>query len=291
MTRGPYLERLGRRIALTGAVLCVGLDPDPEALPPGFSADAAGIARLARLVVEASAPVAAAFKPNLAYFEAFGSAGLRALEGLRGTIPADIPVVVDAKRGDIGPTAARQAHAIVDLLAADAVTVSPYLGWDALAPFVDRGAFCYVLARTSNPSAAEVQDLQLAAGRPLYERVADLTARWDAGRGTLGLVVGATAPLELAAVRRAAPELPFLVPGVGAQGGSLEAALRDGPAIAGPAAAQPAGSLLVNVSRGITQAAREPDRDVGEAIADAAASWAARLRVLDSGPSRQRGSA
>lgn len=291
MTGSPYLERLGARIRAAGSVLCVGLDPDPGALPRGFPADATGAARLARLIVEATSPVAAAFKPNLAYFEAFGSVGLAALEELRGTIPPDIPVLVDAKRGDIGATAARQAHAIVELLGADAVTVSPYLGLDAVAPFLDAGAFAYVLCRTSNPSAGEVQDLGVASpdGGPLHLAVARLVGGWDAGRGTLGLVVGATAPEELAAIRGAVPGLPFLVPGVGAQGGALDAALDDGPARDGPAAAQPAGSLLVNVSRGIAQAGLLESGDPGEAIHAAAAGWAARLRVLDSAAAHPTG--
>ena len=286
--REAYLARLGRRIAASGTVLCVGLDPDPAALPDGFPPDVHGISRFARLMVEACAPLAAAFKPNLAYFEAFGSPGLAALEALRATIPTNVPVVVDAKRGDIGTTAARQAAAIVAGLGADAVTVNPYLGLDAVAPFVERGAFCYVLSRTSNPSASEVQDLALASGEKVHERVAAIAAGWDRGGGTIGLVVGATAPAELAALRRLVPGLPFLVPGVGTQGGSLEAALRDGPATSGLASTQPAGALLVNVSRGIARSALGT-RDPGEALAEAAAGWAARLPVLDSAAAVPRG--
>jgi orotidine-5'-phosphate decarboxylase len=299
-----YLERLGARIEATGAVLCVGLDPHPDELPRGFSRDAEGAGAFARLIVESCASVAAAFKPNLAFFEAFGSAGLSALERLRAAIPEGIPVVVDAKRGDIGSTAARQAVALVDRLRADAVTLSPYLGIDAVEPFLERGAFAYVLCRTSNPSAGELQDLLVGAhlgaalGTPpgesiperLHERVARTAAGWDAGRGVVGLVVGATAPGEMAEVRRAAPALPFLVPGAGSQGGSLEAAQRDGPAIAGPAGRVPGGALLVNVSRAIAQAALADGADPGAAIREAAEAWRARLRVLDSIPVSQRGS-
>jgi orotidine-5'-phosphate decarboxylase len=287
--REAYLARLGRRIAASGTVLCVGLDPDPAALPDGFAPDVRGISRFARLMVEACAPVAAAFKPNLAYFEAFGSPGLAALEALRATIPSDVPVLIDAKRGDIGTTAARQAAAIVEGLGADAVTVNPYLGLDAVAPFVERGAFCYVLSRTSNPSAGEVQDLALSSGEKVHERVAAIAAGWDGGHGTIGLVVGATAPAELAALRHLVPGLPFLVPGVGTQGGSLEAALQDGPATSGPASTQPAGALLVNVSRGIARSALGGTRDPGQALAEAAAGWAARLPVLDSAAAVPRG--
>jgi orotidine 5'-phosphate decarboxylase subfamily 2 len=298
VTGTRYLERLGPRIESTGAVLCVGLDPHPDELPRGFSRDAEGILRFALLLVESSALVAAAFKPNLAFFEAFGPAGLAALETLRDAIPEGIPVVFDAKRGDIGTTAARQAVALVDRLRADAVTVNPYLGVDAVEPFLERGAFAYVLCRTSNPSAGELQDLIVGAvdstpagesiPERLHERVARTAAGWDGGRGVVGLVVGATAPGEMAEVRRAAPGLPFLVPGAGAQGGSIEAAQRDGPAIAGPAGKLPGGALLVNVSRAIAQAAMAEGADPGVAIAEAAEAWRARLQVLDSMPVSQR---
>ena len=157
---GTYLERLAARSAATGTVLCLGLDPDPATLPDGFSRDLAGVERFATLVVEAAAPYAAAIKPNLAFFEAFGSAGMAALERIRARIPADVPVLVDAKRGDIGTTAARQAVALFDGLGADAVTVNPYLGAEAIAPLLERlDRFAYVLCRTSNPGAGELQDL------------------------------------------------------------------------------------------------------------------------------------
>jgi len=125
MTQGTYLERLATRTASTGTVLCLGLDPDPAALPAGFEPDIRGVEAFARLVLEAASPFAAAVKPNLAFFEAFGSAGIAALERLRATLPGDLPVVMDAKRGDIGSTAARQAVALFDGLGADAITVSP----------------------------------------------------------------------------------------------------------------------------------------------------------------------
>ena len=285
MSGAPFLALLGRRVEATGSVLCVGLDPDPTELPVGFAGDVDGIASFARLVVETTAPLAAAFKANLAFFEAFGSPGLAALEGVRASIPSGIPFVADAKRGDIGPTAARQAAALIDVLAADAVTLNPYLGLDSVAPFIERGVFAYVLCRTSNPSAGELQDLVVAPDRErLHAHVATMVESWDAGRGALGLVVGATVPDELARVRRSAPHLPFLVPGVGAQGGSVEAALRHGPAAVGVAATFGGGGLLVNVSRGIARAALAPGGDPGTAIAEAAEGWRARLRVVHSGP-------
>lgn len=288
----PYLARLGARIAATRTVLCVGVDPDPAALPHGFPATLAGVERFARLLVEASLPSAAAVKPNLAFFEAHGSAGIAALERLRALVPPGVPFIADAKRGDIGTTAARQASALFDVLGADAVTVNPYLGEEAVAPFLGRAdRFAYVLCRTSNPGAAEVQGLVVAAdavaghpAEPLWARVARLAIAWGPD-GTVGLVVGATAPAELAAIRAFAPSLAFLVPGVGAQGGEIAPVLADGPAREGPAGAATGGALLVNVSRGIARAALGPvaagaSGDPGERLAKAAAEWAGRLAVL-----------
>lgn len=288
---GTYLERLGARSKVTGTVLCLGLDPDPAALPAGFGQDLAGLERFAALMLEAAVPYAAAVKPNLAFFEAFGSAGMAALERLRAGLPADVPVIADAKRGDIGSTVARQAVALFDQLGADAVTVNPYLGAVALAPLLERAdRFAYVLCRTSNPGADELQDLEVAGdpatGHPserLHERVARLVTGWGPG-GTVGLVVGATAPSELARIRALAPGLPFLVPGMGTQGGAVEPVREHGPAAAGPAHLQPGGGLLVNVSRAIaTAASGASDGDSGdpfERVRAAAAEWAERLPVL-----------
>jgi orotidine-5'-phosphate decarboxylase len=288
----PYLARLARRSEAVGTVLCLGLDPDPVNLPDGFSSDLAGVERFAQLVARAAAPFAAAIKPNLAFFEAFGSAGIAALERIRADLPPDLPFIADAKRGDIGSTAGRQAVAIFDRLGADAVTVNPYVGRDGLEPLLERDdRFAYVLCRNSNPGASEFQDLVVAAdteldapAEPLYLRVARRVAAWGPG-GTAGLVVGATAPEELRAVRAAVPGLAFLVPGLGAQGGDLDAVRREGPAKAGEPASRPGGGLLVNVSRGVAGAALGPPStasagDLEERIAAAARDWAARLPVL-----------
>jgi orotidine 5'-phosphate decarboxylase subfamily 2 len=271
-------------MAAVRTCLCLGLDPDPAGFPRGFGADARGAERFARLLLEAAAPLAAAVKPNLAYWEAFGSEGLAALERVRAAIPADVPLIADAKRGDIAPTSARHAAALFDHLGADAVTASPYLGEEALRPLLEReDRFVYVLCRTSNPGAAEFQDLALAgdgeAGRLLHLQVALRAGAWSERHRTVGLVVGATAPEELAAVRTAVPQLPFLVPGIGAQGGTVETVLREGPARTGAASRLPAGSLLVNVGRGIAEAALEPG-DPLERLAARAADWAGRLPVL-----------
>jgi orotidine 5'-phosphate decarboxylase subfamily 2 len=285
-----YLERLGARSRVTGTVLCLGLDPDPAALPDGFTPDLAGIERFGALLLEAALPFATAVKQNLAFFEAYGSAGMAALERLRASIPPDVPVIADGKRADIASTAARQAVALFDEFGADAVTVNPYLGSDAIAPLLERiDRFAYVLCRNSNPGAGELQDLLVDAGSPggpgdaprerLYERVARLAVGWGPG-GTVGLVVGATAPDELPRVRSIAPGLPFLVPGLGAQGGALDPVLARGPAVDAPGASVSGGGLLVNVSRGITGAALDGQGDPFDRIAAAAADWAARLPVL-----------
>jgi orotidine-5'-phosphate decarboxylase len=286
-----YLDRLAARSAVTGSVLCLGLDPDPDALPSGFSRDLAGLERFAALVLEAALPCAAAVKPNLAFYEAYGSAGIAALQRLRASIPSDVPVIIDAKRGDIGSTAARQSVALFDALGADAVTVNPYLGEEAIAPLISRtDRFAYVLCRTSNAGAAEVQGLHVAADEasgapdePLYARIARRVTGWGPG-GTVGLVVGATAPDELRQIRAIAPGLSFLVPGLGAQGGEVEPVLTAGPASAPPAGGRPGGGLVVNVSRGIASAAMGDGNgsagDPLERVAAAAREWAARLPVL-----------
>jgi orotidine-5'-phosphate decarboxylase len=260
-----------------GSTLCLGVDPDPQALPEGFTRDVAGVERFAALILDAALPFAAAVKFNLAFYEAFGSAGVAALERLRARVPSNVPFIADAKRADIGSTAARQAVAIFETLGADAVTLNPYLGRDALEPFLahtDR--FAYILCRTSNPGAAEFQGLD-TAGEPLYIAVAKRVAGWAQDGAPVGLVVGATAPAEIAQVRAVAPTLPFLVPGLGAQGGDVDAVMSAGPATAGGAGAARGGALLVNVSRGIAAAAMG-DADPRAGLAAAAERWARTLQ-------------
>lgn len=260
----PPLDRLRERVAALGVPLCVGVDPHPDRLPGGLPRDAAGIEAFASGLVDATRDEIVAVKLNVAFFEALGSPGLAALERVRGGIPSELVVIVDAKRGDIGPTAERYAQALFGSLGADGVTVSPYLGEDAVEPFVswpDR--LVYVLARTSNPSARRFQDLE-ADGEPIHLRVARWVAdMWPGGR--VGLVVGATAAMELERVRELVPGPPFLIPGIGAQGGDLRAAARAHAGAWGPG--------LVSVSRGIAEASR--GRDWQEAAANAVG----RLRI------------
>ena len=282
-----YLERLAARTETVGSVLCLGVDPSPEALPEGFAPNLSGIERFCEVLLDAALPYTAAVKPNLAFFEAFGSAGIAVLERIRGRVPSDVLFVADAKRGDIGSTAARQAVALYDILGVDAVTANPYLGSEAIAPLMSRGdRFAYLLCRTSNPGAGELQGLEVAAdaaldapAEPLYARVARRAQAWGPG-GTVGLVVGATAPVEMERIRGIAPGLALLVPGVGAQGGEVEPVMRFGPAVAAPAGGRPGGGLLVNVSRGISGAVGKAGAaDVAETMAAAAKEWSARLRV------------
>ena len=281
----PYLRRLDARISAVGSALCLGLDPHPDELPHGFARDVTGVERFARLLLDVAGPHAAAVKPNLAFYEAFGSAGLAALERVRAAVPADLPVILDAKRADIGSTAARHAVALFDALGADAVTASPYLGEEALAPLLERhDRFVYVLCRTSNPGGGEFQDLRASADagaeapeEPLYLRVARRAASWSRSPN-VGLVVGATRPTELAAVRATAPSLPFLVPGIGTQGGAIDPVREHGPATAGPAASVRGGGLLVNVSRAIAAAAVDAADPAG-ALEQAAREWARGLAV------------
>jgi orotidine-5'-phosphate decarboxylase len=233
-----FFADLGTRIERIDSVVSVGLDPDPARLPDSV-ADA-DLPRWAfnRRIIDATHEYAAAYKPNAAFYE--DPDGWRALrETVAYAHGKDVPVLLDAKRGDIGNTARQYA----DLLEyVDAITVNPYLGGDSLQPFLsrtDKGVF--VLCRTSNPGGADIQDRELADGRTVYERVADLAADWNE-HGNVGLVVGATAPDELESLRERVPAIPFLVPGVGAQGGDVEAAATAGLAD---------GVGLVNSSRGI----------------------------------------
>lgn len=224
-----FLEKLLAAERSQRSLLCVGLDPEPERLPEHLRALPVerGFIEFCRGIIEATAPYASVFKPNLAFFEVLGPVGLVALQEVLRAIPEHIPVIADAKRGDIGSTARNYAAAIFDTYGFDAATVNPYLGYDAVAPFLayrDRGII--LLCRTSNPGARDFQDLlvQEAEGpaRPLYEVVAQRIQSWNEA-GNCALVVGATYPQEMRAVRALCPDLPILVPGIGAQGGDLEA--------------------------------------------------------------------
>ena len=254
-----FFERLAERIRRVDSVVCVGLDPDPDRIPAHLRD--ADLPRWAfnRRVIDATAEHAAAYKPNAAFYE--DADGWRALEEtIAYAHGRDVPVVLDAKRADVGHTARRYAR-LLDR--ADAITVNPYMGRDSLQPFLARAeAGVFVLCRTSNTGRSDLQDAELDGGDRLYERVADLASDWN-DAGNVGLVVGATGPDELESIRERVPELPFLVPGVGAQGGDAEAAVTYGLAD---------GVGLVNSSRGIIYAGE------GEAFDRAAGEAAKRLK-------------
>ncbi len=264
-----FFETLADRIATTDSVVSVGLDPDPNRIPAFL--DDADLPRWAfnRRIIDATHEHAACYKPNAAFYE--DPDGWRALrETVAYAEGKGVPVLLDAKRADIGNTSRRYAEILETV---DAITVNPYLGRDSLQPFLDReDAGVFVLCRTSNPGGADLQDLELASGEPLYERVAALADVWNAN-GNVGLVVGATAPEELGTVREIVPGIPFLVPGVGAQGGDAETAVEHGLANV-PGATVDVG--LVNSSRGIIFAGESSTRPDEEGTYFGAAGDAAK---------------
>lgn len=229
-----YTEKLAARIAATGSNLCVGIDPRPDQIEGGFET-------FVRSLAEETAEFAAAFKPNIAYFEAGGAEGYAVLERLLKDIPEEVPVILDAKRGDIGATQEYYAKAYFEAMAGvDAVTVSPYMGFDSVAPMLDYpGKAVYLLGVTSNPSAADLELQALADGRQVFELVGEMAGRAGEFAGEVGFVVGLTnaEPEVLAKI----PDAPLLLPGLGAQGGDL--ALLKGASRSAPA--------VVNVSRGV----------------------------------------
>jgi orotidine-5'-phosphate decarboxylase len=228
------------------SLLCVGLDPDPE-LMPKF-----GLLEFNKAVVDATADLVCAYKPNLAFYEALGISGLEALQKTIEYIPDHIPIIGDGKRGDIGNTAKAYAKALFVTFGFDAATVSPYLGFDSVEPFIshkDKGVF--ILCRTSNPGAVDFQNLVDAQGMPLYEAVARKAMDWNV-HGNIGLVVGATYTEELKAIRQLCPEMPLLIPGIGAQGGDLASTVKYGIDAKG-------GNAVIAISRQILYASRGKD--------------------------------
>ncbi len=244
------------------SLICVGLDPQPARTLPDEILD------FNARVIEATAGLVCAYKPQWAFYEAEGIPGIEALQATIEAVPDGVPVLLDAKRGDMDNTARAYAKAAFEQWGADALTVNPYQGHDAVQPFLDyadRGVF--VLARTSNPGSAEFQNLTVrrnGSEGPLYEEVARQAVAWN-DNGNIGLVVGATAPDELARVRSIVGSMPILIPGIGAQGGDLEAAVRNGTDANGRRA-------LIAASRSVIYASK------GEDFAEAARAEAQRLR-------------
>ncbi len=256
-----FLKKLNALLDAGRAPLCIGLDPNPQRKPARYP----DLLSWNQAIIEATVEVAACYKPNIAFYEALGREGYDLLAQTLAAIPPEFPVILDAKRGDIGSTAEAYARACFDVWHVDAVTLSPYLGEDSVRPFTDyRDRYAFVLCHTSNPSAGEVQHAS-QWGMPLYQRLAARAMSW--GQGNVGLVVGATYPEALAAVRAQAPDAWFLAPGVGAQGGDAAAALAAGTRSDGR-------GVLVSVSRGIALAQ------------DPARAAAALVQTLQTAPTR-----
>lgn len=275
-----FNERLEATCEALGSRVCVGLDPDPARYPEGFTDSINDTERFLHTVVRASAPYAAVFKPNAAFFEAMGHDGVALLERLVAHIhdTTKALVILDVKRGDIGNTAQAYARAAFEVTGADAVTVAPYMGGDSVLPFTrdpQRGAF--VLCRTSNPGAVDLQDLTVPhaeTNRPLFEHVADCIRDWNKN-GNVGLVAGATRPADIARIRAiVGTGTPFLIPGVGAQGGDLVSAVQ-------AAADTEGGGFVINAGRSIMYASQGPDHEmaIGEAARALRDGIAAALEV------------
>jgi orotidine-5'-phosphate decarboxylase len=222
-----FAEKLADIIKKNNSLFCVGLDPDPSQMPPGT-----GALEFNKAIIDATSDLVCAYKPNFAFYEAGGIEGFDALKKTIEYIPKNIPVIADAKRGDIGNTSKAYAAEIFDYLGCDAVTVSPYLGYDSLEPFLNyKEKFIFILCRTSNPGAADFQSLSVVfpsrPPQPLYQIVARKANDWNKS-GNIGLVVGATYIEEMELLRKSYPEMLFLIPGIGAQGGDIEKTVHAG---------------------------------------------------------------
>jgi orotidine-5'-phosphate decarboxylase len=267
-----FVQRLIASQERRGSLLCVGLDPEAAKFPEPWRGDSNRLFDFCARIVDATKDLACAFKPQIAYFAAQRAEDqLERLMAHCRRVAPDVPLILDAKRGDIGATAEQYAREAFVRYQADAVTLSPYMGFDSIEPYLKHdGKGLFLLCRTSNPGGADLQSLALASGALLYEEVARLAAgAWNRD-GRIGLVVGATVPAELARVRELAPTLPLLIPGVGAQGGDARAAVQAGW--------RPGAPIVVNSSRAIlyagtgadfAQAAREAARATRETLAGA----------------------
>ncbi len=245
-----FTEKLNSAVSKNNSLVCVGLDPDPEMFP-----DAESVIEFNKAIIDATADLVCAYKPNFAFYEAFGGQGFAALKETVNYIPKDIPVIADAKRGDIGNTARAYAKSVFDNFNFDAVTINPYMGYDSVAPFIEyRNKGIFILCRTSNAGSGDFQSLSCVSdGRniPLFQMVADRASQWNK-YGNVGLVVGATYPEELQLLREIYPEMLFLIPGIGAQGGDLEKAVRNGKDSGGE-------GIIINSARQIIYASRGAD--------------------------------
>ena len=257
-----FINKLLTASRENNSLLCVGLDPDPDKLP------VKDVLEFNRAIIEATSDLVCAYKPNLAFYEALGLEGMQVLKKTVACVPKNIPVIGDAKRGDIGNTAVAYAKALFDYFKFDAVTLNPYLGYDSIEPFLDyAGRGIFILCRTSNRSAVDFQDIVDNFGMKLYESVAMRAQEWNT-RENIGLVVGATFPDELKGIRKMCPDMPLLIPGIGAQGGDLEATVKNGTDARGEKAVIVAARQVLYASKGkdYAQAARQAALDLRDRI-------------------------
>jgi len=248
-----FARQLSAASLRQASLLCVGLDPEPSRFPLGMRGDAGRIFDFCARIVDATKDLVCAYKPQIAYFAAHRAEGqLEELMAYIRRVAPEVPVVLDAKRGDIGATAEQYAREAFLRYQADAVTLSPYMGFDSIEPYLKyEGKGLILLCRTSNPGGSDLQALELASGERVYEQVARLAAGAWNREGRIGLVVGATYPAELARVRELAPTLPLLIPGIGAQGGDAQATVQ--------AAWRPDGPVMVSSSRAVLYAGAGAD--------------------------------
>ncbi len=246
-----FTTLLSKQIAIKNSHLCVGLDISPEGLGKA-SASIAELIDYSYKVIDATIDQAVCFKPNLAFFERWGSEGFKWLEKIIGHIGKRSLIIADGKRGDIGNTSKQYAISIFEHFGFDALTVNPYMGSDSIIPFInnpEKGIF--VLCRTSNPSAKELQDLH-SNNQRIYEKVAQMAVKLNKNNN-IGLVIGATNPSEIRVIREIAPQLPFLIPGIGAQDGDLEKSMKYG---------NYNGDAIINISRGIIFAGDKSSKQI-----------------------------
>ena len=246
-----FTEKWNQATSRNNSLVCVGLDTDPAQLPASVRAKADPVLYFNQQIIDATCDLVCCYKPNFAFYNALGADGFATLKRTLDYIPADIPVLIDAKVGDMGNTAEQYARAFYEVLGCDALTVTPYLGHDCVAPFTafkDRTTFLVCL--TSNPGTDDFQKEHLG-DRPLYEQVVAKAHAWNAANN-IGLVVGATQPAGLARIRALAPDMPLLIPGIGAQSGDIAAAVKSGCDARGA-------GILINSSRGILYASQGSD--------------------------------
>ncbi len=283
-----FVEQLGHAERVNRSLLCVGLDPDPARFPGTMRGDASRIFDFCAAIVDATRDLVIAYKPQIAYFAAHRAEDQleRLIAHIHDRVP-DVPVILDAKRGDMGSTAEQYAREVFDRYRADAVTLSPLLGFDSLEPYLRyAGKGVILLCRTSNPGGADLQELRLESGEKLYERIARLAVEQWNGGGQVGLVVGATFPAEIARVRALAPTLPLLIPGIGAQGGDAAATVRAGWR---GTPTRTTGPIIVSSSRAVLYAGCDRASEAGEtaengfAAASRRAAAAARAELAAAG--------